>query len=218
MSWPTCRSSSTHRISSRSTPGIGREGRALAGRIDGEAGVVGRQIDLADEGVGRLDRRDPGEPQLLGQSVLQRLERPLGATTGLRRIRPDVLDPELLKGPPDLGRTEAVDLAGLGRAKIVAAPVRIEAHRQAVLRENLLERPEGRGRALLLDEKRRIDRPRSRHPWSQSDRARPGPRAIHAVSHPDAASCPAAAAVRASSDAPPCAAPWEQRTPIAGAA
>ena len=35
----------------------GREGRALAGRIDGEAGVMGGQIDLADEGVGRLDRR-----------------------------------------------------------------------------------------------------------------------------------------------------------------
>ncbi len=35
----------------------GRESRALAGRIDGEAGVVGGQTDLADESVGRLDRR-----------------------------------------------------------------------------------------------------------------------------------------------------------------
>ena len=38
--------------------GNGREGRALTGRIDGEAGVVLRQIDVAEEGVGRLDRRD----------------------------------------------------------------------------------------------------------------------------------------------------------------
>jgi hypothetical protein len=62
-----------------------------------------------------------------------------------------MLDPELLKGPPDLGRTAAVDLAGLGRAEIVRAPIGVEAHRQAVLREHLLERPEGRGRAFLFD-------------------------------------------------------------------
>ena len=40
------------------------------------------------------------------------------------------------------------------------AAVGVEAHRQAVLRENLLQRPEGRGRAFLLDQKGRIDRPR----------------------------------------------------------
>ena len=33
----------------------GRESGAFAGRRDGEAGVVGGQIDLADEGVGRVD-------------------------------------------------------------------------------------------------------------------------------------------------------------------
>jgi hypothetical protein len=77
----------------------GREGRALAGRIDGEAGVVGGQIDLADEGVGRLGRGDPGEPEFLRQPVLQRLEGPLRAASGLRE-GPDVLDPELLKARP----------------------------------------------------------------------------------------------------------------------
>ena len=60
------------------------EGRALDRRLDSEAGVVGRQIAAADEGVGRLDRDDPGEPQLLGQSVLQRLKSPLGAPARLR--------------------------------------------------------------------------------------------------------------------------------------
>ena len=32
------------------------EGRALAGGLDRKAGVVGGQVGLADEGVGRLDR------------------------------------------------------------------------------------------------------------------------------------------------------------------
>ena len=41
----------------------GREGGAFAGRIDGEAGVVGGQ-DVADESVGRLDVGDAGEPEL----------------------------------------------------------------------------------------------------------------------------------------------------------
>jgi hypothetical protein len=40
----------------------GREGRAFAGRIDGEAGVVGGQVNVANESVGRLGRGDPGEP------------------------------------------------------------------------------------------------------------------------------------------------------------
>jgi hypothetical protein len=34
----------------------------------------GRQIDLADEGVGRRDVRNAGQSQLLGQAVLQRAE------------------------------------------------------------------------------------------------------------------------------------------------
>ena len=54
-----------------------------------------------------------------------------------------MLDPELLKGPPDLGEMAAVDLAGLGGAEVMRAAVGIEAHRQAVLRENLCKRPEG---------------------------------------------------------------------------
>ena len=91
------------------------KGGALAGRIDSEAGVVGRKIDLPEEGVGRFDRADPGEPQFLRQPVLRRLERPLGSPSGLRRIGPDVLDPELGQRPSHLGGEPAVDLAGLGK-------------------------------------------------------------------------------------------------------
>ncbi len=64
----------------------GCEGRALAGRLDRKARVVGRQIDVADESVGRLDVGDAGKLELLGQPVLQRLERPLGAASSLGRI------------------------------------------------------------------------------------------------------------------------------------
>src|SRR5208337_4971293 len=55
------------------------EGRTGLRRRDREALVVGGQIDLADERVGRLDRRDPGELELLHQPLLQGLERPLRA-------------------------------------------------------------------------------------------------------------------------------------------
>ena len=53
-----------------------REGRAGLRRLDGETLVVGGQIDLADEGVGRFDRDDPGKLQLLDETILQRRERP----------------------------------------------------------------------------------------------------------------------------------------------
>jgi hypothetical protein len=61
-------------------------------------------------------------------------------------------------------------------SEIVAAPVGVEAHRQAVLRKHLAQRPEGRGRAFLFDQEGRMDRPgrvinitmRSRAGWPSS--------------------------------------------------
>ena len=41
-----------------------------------EALIVDGQVGVAKVGVGRLDRGDPSELQLLHQTVLQRLERP----------------------------------------------------------------------------------------------------------------------------------------------
>ena len=67
--------------------------------------------------------------------------------------------PSCSSARPTWGRTAAVDLARLGCAEVMRPAVGEEAHRQAVLDKDLLERPEGRGRALLLDEKRRMDRP-----------------------------------------------------------
>jgi hypothetical protein len=58
-----------------------REGRAGLGGGHGEAGVVDGQVDLADKGVGRLDRDDPREPELFGSRSWSvpnaRSERPL---------------------------------------------------------------------------------------------------------------------------------------------
>jgi hypothetical protein len=107
-----------------------------------------------------VDRDDPGRRQLLDQPVLKGPERPLGAAPGLGRIGPDVLDPQLRQRPADLGETAAVDLARLGGAEIMRAAIRLEAHRQAVFAEDLLQRPKGRGGAFLLDQKGRVDRPR----------------------------------------------------------
>ena len=96
----------------------GGEGGALAGRRNGEAGVVLRQMDVADESVGRLDRRDPGALQCLHQAILKRLEGALRAPARLGRKSADRLDAQLRQRPADLGRTIAVDLAGLGSAEI----------------------------------------------------------------------------------------------------
>jgi hypothetical protein len=63
----------------------GREGQALAGRLNGEAGVMGGQIDPADEGVGRLDVGYAGKREFLGETILQRSERALRTAPGLGR-------------------------------------------------------------------------------------------------------------------------------------
>src|SRR5271168_1225033 len=137
------------------------EGRAFAGRIDGEPGVVGGQIDLADEGVRRLDIGYAGERELVDETVLKRPEHALRSAPGLRRIGPDMLNPELLERPSHLGGMAAVDLAARLRGVEVMRPaVGVEAHRQPVRPKRLLQRPEGRGRALLGDQERRINRPR----------------------------------------------------------
>jgi hypothetical protein len=78
----------------------------------------------------------------------------------MRRIGPDMLDAQLLERPANLGRMTPIDLAAsLRGVKVMRPAIGVEAHRQAALGEDLLQRPEGRGRTLLLDEKGRIDRP-----------------------------------------------------------
>ena len=85
---------------------------ALLLGLDREAGDCGRGVDVAKEQVGGLDRGDPGQRQLLGQTVLQRLKDPLRATPRLRRIGRDMLDAEMLRAPGRPGSGgRAIDLA-----------------------------------------------------------------------------------------------------------
>src|SRR5271154_5755296 len=57
--------------------GNGREGRAFAGRQNRETGVVGGQVDLANEGVGRLDIGYAGEREFVDETILKRPARAL---------------------------------------------------------------------------------------------------------------------------------------------
>ena len=50
-----------------------------------------------------------------------------------------MLDAQLRERPPDLGRMTPIDLAAsFGGVKVMRPAIGVEAHRQAVLRENLL--------------------------------------------------------------------------------
>jgi hypothetical protein len=46
--------------------------------------LIGGDEDVADEGVGVLDRRDPSESELLDQAILKRPEGALRTTSRLR--------------------------------------------------------------------------------------------------------------------------------------
>jgi hypothetical protein len=54
--------------------GNGGEGRAFAGRRNRETGVVGGQVDLAKEGVRRLDIGYAGKRERVDEPILQRPE------------------------------------------------------------------------------------------------------------------------------------------------
>ena len=89
--------------------GVGDEGRALLLGVDGEAGVVLGDVMALQRGVGRLDGLDSGEPQLLGEQVLQGGEQPLGASPRLWRIGGDVLDTQMRESARDLHLDRARD-------------------------------------------------------------------------------------------------------------
>jgi hypothetical protein len=57
------------------------------------------------------------------------------------------------------GRLARIVPGGAASERRVFARGRHKAHRQAVLRNHFFQRPKRRGRAFLLDQKRRIDRP-----------------------------------------------------------
>src|SRR5579884_2117664 len=134
------------------------EGARRIRRLDREAGVVGRQIMIADKGVGRFDVSDPSQGQLLGQAVLKRAERPLRAAARLWRISRDVLDPQLAQRPPDLRQYALGDLAArFRRMEVMAAAVAVERAEQALGRDRLDQAAKARERPFFRDEERRIN-------------------------------------------------------------
>ena len=74
-----------------------------------------------------------------------------------RRRRRYVLDAEPSQSPAHLRQLFAIDRPGHGRVEIVRAAIGIEAHRQPMGRKHFSQRPKGRGRALFLDQKRRVN-------------------------------------------------------------
>ena len=59
--------------------------------------------------IGRMRRGDPGECQLHGQPVLQRMKDTLGTAPRLRRIGCDMFDTQMRQRPADLGQCRAID-------------------------------------------------------------------------------------------------------------
>jgi hypothetical protein len=107
-----------HRWPKRSKPGVGRSHR--------ECGVVSRPIRLGEPAIGRRDRRDAGQGQLLRQAVLQGTEGALRTAARLERIGREVADANLRQSAPDLNLHGLRHrLPGLRRLEIVAAPVGI---------------------------------------------------------------------------------------------
>jgi hypothetical protein len=74
---------------------VGHERRAWLFVLDRKRGVVFGRAMRFQPRIGGFDRSDPGEPQVLRQSALQRPEHPFGAPARLRRIRRDMLDPKM---------------------------------------------------------------------------------------------------------------------------
>jgi hypothetical protein len=116
-------------------------------------------VDLGEPAIGGRERGDPGLPQERWQALLQGAEQALHAPASLRGIGGDVLDPELLEGPPDLGQAGLVDLlAGLRGDEVMAAAIGVERTEQALRGNRLLKPLQARGGALLFDQKERGDR------------------------------------------------------------
>ena len=110
----------------------GHEGAGRIGRGAGELGVVVGDEVLAQIGVGRLERGDAGQAELVDEAALQGAIEPLDAAAGLGGVARDVLDAQAGEGPADHGETGAIDrAAGPGGVKGPAGAVGIQRDGQA---------------------------------------------------------------------------------------
>jgi hypothetical protein len=96
-----------------------------------EAVVLGDEV-VAQIGVGGVERRDAGAPQLIDETILQRAIEALAAAAGLRRVGADVRDTEPGEGAAEVGEMVALDGAARGgRVERPAGAVGVERAREA---------------------------------------------------------------------------------------
>ena len=83
-------------------PGDGDIGRFVQLGHHHEPRIVAGEIGVLQIAVGTGPIRDPFEPQLVYQPVLQGAEHPLAAASGLGRVSRDMIHAQRLQGPPNL--------------------------------------------------------------------------------------------------------------------
>ena len=121
--------------------------------------VVLWQEDLLEEAVGLDHVGDAGEPEFLGQALLQGAEHALRAPPCLGRVGRDQLDAELRQGAADPGSgcpCPPLPPAS-GRVPVVAGAVGVERAEQALGPDRLGHPLEARHGALFGDEEGRVD-------------------------------------------------------------
>ena len=73
------------------------------GRRDGEAGIMLRDIDVLEEAIGVLFRRDLSQAKLFDKTILERVKKTLDAALGLGGVGTNDLDAEFAHGASELG-------------------------------------------------------------------------------------------------------------------
>ena len=202
LSLPTMRSSWTHSISARSTPGHRDERAAFLFRRDREARVVRRYISVAQPGVGCGHRRDARQCQFLRHRSCKVWNKRSDRPRAWGEYAAICSTPRCASARPTwVGWSRSTLPPTSGCVKVMTSAIGIEAQRQTVPPEYLQQRPERRIRAFLLDQERRIN-PACRIVHCHDQIHAPAPRpATRAVKRPGAASCPATADEAASAGA-----------------
>src|SRR5450755_370747 len=129
----------------------GRESGSALGSRSLKAAVEFRDIVLAQKAVGLRHRGDSAQAEFLRQSSLPGAEAALRAAPRLGRISWNHLHAQIAQRPPQLRHTMRVYLAaGLGRVPEMAAPVRIQGAKQALVLDHLPHRSHHCGRRFLV--------------------------------------------------------------------
>ncbi len=118
-------------------------GLGIGGR-DGEPLVVARQV-AGEDGVGLLDRRGAGQPELADEPILERAPQALDPALRLRAAGADPADARRVEGPPDLGEAVlAGELLGERRRSVLLDDEDLSADRSRRRPADRTDPPSGR--------------------------------------------------------------------------